>query len=462
MIIFWTCLRNSFILRGSLTREFIVNISIESLAPCKKLLRVEVDAKAVDEALDSMTKNYQKQAALPGFRPGRAPRELVLKKYEADIKSEAKRKLIGDHYRKALEEKKLRVIGYPDIEEIQFGRGQSLQFAATIETAPEFQLPEYKGLPVKREIKSVTDEDVERAIKLLAQQHVKFETVARELEMGDMAVVNYTGVCDGKPIVETAPTAKGLTEQKNFWVDIAPNTFIAGFAEQLIGAKAGDKRAVNVDFPADFVTKELQNKKGVFEVEIVEVKEKVPPPIDDELAKKYDAVNLEKLREGVRRDLENELKYSQAKSVRGQIVQSLLARAQFDLPETPVAQVTRNVVYDIVRENTKRGVARELIEKQKDEIYSAAAHSAHERVKLAFLVQRIAEQEKISVTQEEVLQRANALATAYQIPLEKFIKDLQKRNGINELYDQIAHEKVLEFLEANAKIEEVAPAQSSA
>jgi trigger factor len=246
-----------------------------------------------------------------------------------------------------------------------------------------------------------------------------------------------------------------LTEQKNFWVDIATNTFIAGFAEQLIGAKAGDKRTVNVDFPADFVTKELAGKKGAFEVEIVEVKEKVLPPVDDELAKKYEAASLEKLREGVRRDLENELKYSQAKAVRGQIIDALLGGANFDLPETAVAHETRNVVYNIVQENSKRGVPRDLIEKQKEEIYTAAARSAKDRVKLAFLVQRIAESEGIKVSQEEVLRRVQSLAAAYQIPPDQFIKDLQKRNGVNELYDQIAHEKVLEFLEINARIENV-------
>jgi trigger factor len=432
-----------------------VNITVENLAPCKKLLRVEVDAKAVDEAFDAVTKDFQKQASLPGFRPGKAPRNLVLKKYEADIKAEVKRKLIGDSYRKALDEKKIAVIGYPDIEEIQFGRGQALQFAATIETAPEFQLPEYKGLPAKREAKSVTVADVDRAIELLARQHTKFETVARELRLGDVAVVNYTGTCDGKPITDTAPTAKGLTEQKNFWVDAASDSFIPGFADQIIGAKAGDKRAVNVDFPADFVTKQLAGKKGVYEVEVVEVKEKVLPPIDDAFAKKYDAENLPKLREGVQRDLENELKYSQAKAVRGQIIHALLAATNFDLPETAVAHETRTVVYDIVRENSQRGVARDLIEKQKDEIYSAAAQSAKERVKLSFLIQRIAEKEGIQVSQDEVLKRVQSLSMAYQIPLEKFLKDLQKRNGVAELYDQIAHEKVLAFLEQNAKIEEV-------
>ena len=349
-----------------------MNVTVENLAPCKKLLRVEVDAKAVDEAFAAVTKDFQKQASLPGFRPGKAPRELVAKKYEADIKAEAKRKLIGDAYRKAVDEKKIAVVGYPDIEEIQFGRGQALQFAATIETAPEFQMPDYKGLRVKREAKSVTDADVERAMELLRRQHTKFETVAREAHPGDIAVVNYTGTCDGKPITDTAPTAKGLTEQKNFWVDIGPEAFLPGFAEQLIGAKAGDKRTVNVDFPADFVTKELAGKKGVFEIEVVEMKEKVLPPVDDAFAKLYGAENLEKLRAGVRRDLENELNYSQAKAIRTQVVRGLLDRVNFDLPESAVAQETRNAVYDIVRQNTKRGVTREMIEQQKEQIYSAA------------------------------------------------------------------------------------------
>jgi trigger factor len=432
-----------------------VNITVENLAPCKKLVRVEVEAKAVDEVFDSVTKEYQKQAALPGFRPGKAPRDMVLKKYNAEITDEAKRKLIGDNYRKALAEKKINVIGYPDIEEIVFARGQNLQFAATIETAPEFAMPEYKGLPAQREDKTVTDADVDRALGLLAQQHVKFETVQRELKMGDVAVVNYNGTSDGKPITDTAPTARGLTEKKNFWLDIEPTAFIEGFAAQMVGAKAGEKRTVNVDFPADFVTKELQGKKGVFEVEILEVKEKIAPAVNDDLAKKYGAENLEKLRAGVRHDLENELKLSQRRAIQGQIVKGLLERVQFDLPETPVANVTRNTVYDIVRENSQRGISREQIEKQKDQIYTAAAASAKDRVKFAFLVQRIAEQEKIQVTQEDVLREAQIIAGTYQIPLEKFLKDLQKRDGLNDLYEQATREKVLKFLEDNAKVETV-------
>ena len=431
-----------------------MNITIETLAPCKKLVRIELDATAVDTAFDAITKDYQKQAALPGFRPGKAPRDMVAKKYEAEIKDEAKRKLIGDAYREAIKEKKLAVVGYPDIEEIQFGRGQALLFAATVETAPEFQLPEYKGLPATIETKSVTDADVTKALDLLRGQQAKFDTVARPLANGDVAVVNYSGTCEGKAITEIAPTAKGLTEQKNFWVETTDDAFIPGFAAQLIGAKAGDKRSVNVDFPADFVTRELSGKKGVYDVELIEVKEKVLPALDEEFAKKFGAENLEKLTAGVRTDLENELKYSKTKAVRNQVVTALMSKVTFDLPETAVANETRNVVYDLVRQNTQRGVARDLIETQKDEIYTAATASAKERVKLAFIVGKIAEQEKVEVSQDEAVRRAQQLAMMYQMPFDQFLKDLQKRNGVNELYEQVQHEKVMELLEKNAVLTE--------
>jgi trigger factor len=435
-----------------------VNVSVENLAPCRKLLRIEIDANAVDEAFDAMVKDFRKEANLPGFRPGKAPREMVAKRFEKEITEEVKRKLISESYRKAVDEQKLEVLGAPDIEEIQFGRGQALQFAATIETAPEFQLPEYKGLPARREARIVTEEDLRRALDLLRGQRAGFQTAARTAATGDIAVVNYTGTCDGKPITEVAPSAKSLTEQKGFWISLEAKSFIPGFAEQLVGAQAGEQRTVTIEFPADFPTPELARKKGVFTVEVVEVKERVLPPLDEAFAKAYGAESLEKLREGVRKDLENELKFKQDREVRAQIVRVLLDRVQFDLPETAVAHETRNVVYDIVQENAKRGVSREMIEKEKNAIYAAATNSARERVKIAFLVQKIAEQEDIKVANEEIARRVQTMAALYQIPPDKFLKDLQQRNGLIEIYDQIAHEKVLDLLQQHARIEEVEPA----
>jgi trigger factor len=420
-------------------------------------MRVEIEAQKVDEAFDAVTKDFQKEANLPGFRPGKAPRDMVFRKYSRDIEVEAKRKLISEAYKKALDEQNLDVLGPPDIEEIQFGRGQVLQFAATIETSPEFELPEYKGIPVKREARTVTEEDMTRALEALRRPKMIFNTVDRTAQTGDIVVVNFTGTSEGKPIIEIAPTAKGLAEQKNFWVEIGANAFIPGFADQLLGAKAGEKRTVTVDFPADFLTPQLAGKKGVYEVETTEVKEKVLPPLDESFAKTYGAENMDALRAGVRRDLENELNHKQNRTVRNQLVRSLLNRVNFELPETAVAQETRNVVYDIVQENAKRGVSREVIETQKEQIYSAANQGAKDRVKVAFLLRKIAEKEDIKVSQEEIAQRINQLAIAYQIPAEKFLKDLQKRNGLIEIFDQIMNEKVLDLMQQNARTEEVPP-----
>lgn len=439
-----------------------MNVTVENLGPCKKLLRFDIDVAAVNSAFDDVTKEYQKEASLPGFRPGKAPRDMVLKRYEKEIQDEAKRKLLGDSYRSAIKEHKIEVIGYPDIEEIQFGKDQAMQFAATVETAPEFELPNYRGLSAQREKRTVTEEDIDKAIKLLADRASNFNKVEREVKEGDIAVVNYTGSSEGKPLAEIAPAAKGLTEQKAFWVEVKPDSFIPGFATQLIGAKAGEKRTVNVDFPADFVTPELAGKKGTYEVEVVEVKEKVVPALDDAFAKNYGAESFQALREGVRRDLQNELNTKQTRSVRGQVVKALLDQVKIELPESLVAQETRNVVYQIVQENQQRGVTKEVIDSQKDEIYKASNNTARERVKASFVFQKIAGKEGIRVENEEVNARMYVLAQQYQMAPDKFAKELEKRNGISEIWEQLLNEKVIDFLQQNAKIEDVEMAEAKA
>lgn len=432
-----------------------MNVTVENLAPCKKLVRFEVEAKAVDDAFGSVTKDFVKHAKMPGFRPGKAPEAMVTRQYAKDIEEEVKRKLIGDAYRQGIKDHKFNVVGYPDIEEIQFNRGQALQFAATIEINPEFELPEYRGLPAKRETAAVSDEDVSKAIDALRGQAADFKKVEREVKEGDYVVVNYTGASEGKPLTEIAPTARGLTEQKGFWVEVKPDSFIPGFAQQLIGAKAGEKRTVNVDFAPDFVTPQLAGKKGVYEVEVVEVKEKSLPELDDAFAKTYGADDLEKLRAGVRQDLQNELNSRQKRAIRNQIVKALGDKISFDLPESTLQVETRNVVYEMVSENQRRGVPKELMEQKKDEIYNAAQGIAKERLKISFLFHKISEKEGIRAEQHEMNARIALMAQANKMAPQKFLQELEKRNGVAEVYQQIIHEKVLDFLHEHAKIEDV-------
>jgi trigger factor len=437
-----------------------VNVTVENLGPCKKLLRFEIDPAKVDEQFESTTRDYVKHAALPGFRPGKAPRDMIAKKFEKEIADEVKKKLIGDAYHDALKQHKINPTGYPDIDEVDCEKGKPLQFVANLETAPDFELPAYRNLPAKRETGAVTDDDITRALDILRNQRAQFNAVQRPVKEGDIAVVNYTGTCEGKPLTDFSPTAKGLTEKKNFWIEVKPGSFIPGFTEKLTGANVGEKRTIEVDFPADFVTPQLQGKKGVYEVEVTEVKERALPTLDNEFAKTFGAEDLDRLRDGIRSDLQNELNLKRKKAIREQILKTLMESVNFDLPETLVQQETRHSVYEIVNNAQQKGASKEIIEQQKDEIYSIASRAAKDRVKLNLILERISEKEGIRASEQELNARLVYLAGEYKMTPDKFVKELEKGAGVYEIHRQILNEKTVDFLAENAKIEDVPVGQA--
>ena len=439
-----------------------MNVTVENLSPCKKLLRVEVDAAAVEAAFEDVTRGFQREAQLPGFRPGKAPRHLVLKAHAKGIETEVRRKLAGDTYRKAIDDQKLHVVGNPDLEEVQFEKGKPFQLAVTVEVAPEFELPDYKGLKAKREMRVVTDDDVERAIGMLRNQRSAYNDVSREVKDDDFVVVNYRATTDGKPLTDIAPTAKGLTQKENFWLHVQKDSFIPGFTEQLTGAKAGEKRTVTVTFPEDFVAKALSGKTGVYEVEIVQVKERKAPELNDEFAKTLGTNDVESLRAGVRADLQNELTSKLRRAVREQLIGELLSKVQFELPEAMVQAETRNLVYDLVNENQRRGIPRDAIEEKKQEIFEFASRSAKDRVKAAFILSKIAEKEGIKAEQQELAQRIVGIAAQQGVKPEKVARQLEENGGFSSIVEEIVNTKVLDFLELSAQVEEVVPAAPEA
>ncbi|HVK58189.1 MAG TPA: trigger factor [Candidatus Kapabacteria bacterium] len=437
-------------------------MTIESLAPCRKVLKVDVDAKTVDDAFETVTNEFQRGVKLPGFRPGKVPRDIIARNFAKDVESEVRRKIVNDSYKKALADHKLHVVGSPEVKEGNFTRSQNFTFDITVETAPDFELPDYKGLPAKKEKRTVGEVDVTRAIDVLRERMASYNDVDRAAKEGDIVVVHYSGTSEGRPLTDFAPTARGLTQQQNFWLEIKPGHFIPGFTEQLVGISKGDKRTVTVQFPEDFVTRELTGKQGVFEVEAVQVKEKAMPEANDEFDKQWGAENFEKLKQGVRVDLENELEGKIRQAVRAQVVQALSQKLQFELPESLVQGETRNVVYNIVAENQQRGVAKENIEEKRDEIFNYASQSAKERLKLGFLFGRIAEKEGIKVSREEVTRRVLQIAQQREMKPEKLVKELDKSGGFSRIHEDILMSKVVDFLEQSAQIEEVEPAPDTA
>ncbi len=434
-----------------------MEVTITDLSPCKKQLRIEIDAETVNAKFDAVAKDFRRHAHLPGFRQGKAPLANVMRSYGDKIGEEAKRTLMSDSYAKALKENKLRPVIMPEVEELQFGHGKPFQYLATLEVTPAFEMPEYIGIEVEKERRSVNDADIAKALDTLREQRVSYADMDRPAVEDDFIVVNFTGTIDDKPITDLIKVARGLTEQKNFWLHKTQNPLIPGTVEALIGSSKGDKKTVTVTIPDDFVYEEIVGKEAKYEIEVVQVKEKSLPELDDKFAKGFGAESMDKLREGVESDLKNELEYSKKKSIRNQCVDKLLGAVNCDLPETIVNEATRAAVHNIVQQNHQRGVGKEIIEENKDKIYANAKTDAEVRVKANYILSKIAEKEGIKVTDQELSRQVAAMAAQQKVKPQKLAQQLKDNGTIYQVQEEIMNAKVIDLLEEKAKVTEIDP-----
>ena len=434
-----------------------MEVNITDLSPCKKQLRIEIDVETVNAKFDAVAKDFRRHAHLPGFRQGKAPLANVMRSYGDKIGEEAKRTLMSDSYAKALKENELRPVIMPEVEELQFGHGKPFQYLATLEVTPAFEMPEYIGIEVEKERRSVNDADIAKALDTLREQRVSYADMDRPAVEDDFIVVNFTGTIDDKPITDLIKVARGLTEQKNFWLHKTQNPLIPGTVEALIGSSKGDKKTVTVTIPDDFVYEEIVGKEAKYEIEVVQVKEKSLPELDDKFAKGFGAESMDKLREGVESDLKNELEYSKKKSIRNQCVDKLLGAVNCDLPETIVNEATRAAVHNIVQQNHQRGVGKEIIEENKDKIYANAKTDAEVRVKANYILSKIAEKEGIKVTDQELSRQVAAMAAQQKIKPQKLAQQLKDNGTIYQVQEEIMNAKVIDSLEEKAKVTEIDP-----
>jgi len=329
-----------------------MTITLEDVAPCKKRLKIEVPANRVQAAYDKVADDFQRQVRIPGFRPGHAPRTVVLKRFAKDIESETQRTLVPEAYREAVEEKKLQVVSSPEIEDLKFQPGLSLSFSTMVEVAPEFPLPTYKGMVLKKQETDVTDADINGVLENLANQRATFaDAPERPLAMEDFAVINYTGTIDGKAITELVPDVKHLGHNPQFWLWMRSEGFLPKFADQLVGLNKGEKRTIAVEFPADFPHAPVAGKTAQYEVELLDIKIKNAPAIDDAFAQELAQTDLAGLKERLRENIAQEKEAEAGRASRTEIMQKLIAAVDFDLPPSAVEEETHAAVHDIVAEN---------------------------------------------------------------------------------------------------------------
>src|SRR6058998_3648894 len=258
-----------------------MKVEVEKQPGSVSKLQIELPAAEVAKEWDAIANSFARFAKIPGYRPGKAPRAVVDKRFRKEIQEEVTKKLVSKSYREAIEQKKLRVASLTNLEDVQFGEDKSMRFRATVVTAPEFKLPDYKNIPVELPDTKVTEAEIEGTLERLRDQTADFVDVqGRGAQMEDFVVVDFEGTVDGKPISEVAPQAsKNLHGGQKFWLHLAADNFLPRFCEQIVGQKPDETRTVIVDLPADFLVKELAGKQASYLVTLREIKQKVLPEV---------------------------------------------------------------------------------------------------------------------------------------------------------------------------------------
>jgi trigger factor len=433
-----------------------MKIEVENQPHCVATLKIELPPEQVTKEWDAIANTFAAQARIPGYRPGKAPRRVIEAKFRKDIQDELTRKLVSRSYHEAVAEKQLRVVSLTKLGEVEFGEVRSLRFEATVTTAPEFELPDYKGIPLSLPDTKVTEAEIDAAVERLREQSADFVDVTeRGLEMEDFAVLDFDGTIESKPIAEVAPKAsKNLIGGKKFWLRLAPDNFLPRFAEQLIGLRPNESRKVQVEFPADFAVPELAGKTAEYDVTVREVKRRVLPPVDDAFAAKWmPEKSLSDLRYALEHQIEHEKGHELERAREGQVIKFLSERIQFELPPNLLKTETRNALAELVQRNRERGVPDDALKEKEEELIRVAAGLAAHRLKTNFILHRIAEEEKIQVTRADVDEHIRHQAMHHNVTPEKLRQEIDKNEGMGGLLEQILLAKTIDFLGSNATIE---------
>ncbi len=424
-----------------------MNVRVENAGPCRKKLLIEVPAEKVQAEYEAMVAAFARSARIRGFRPGKAPADLVRRRFDKDIKEELQSHLISQAYHEALAQERLDPLAVLGIDRPAVVCGQPLVFSVTVDVPPEFQLPEYKGIPIQVQPIQVSDQDVDAALVELRERHARYETVTdRPVRQGDLVQVDFEGVCEGRPLAELTPKAAAFAQGKEFWVPADRETFVPGFGEALVGAMIGEKKQIQVDFSPAFAEVGLAGRKAVYFTDIKAIREKRLPEMDADFLKEFQVESLDQLRAQVRENLTQMRKIIERRRQMGEIEKYLLGSVSMDLPESVVQEETQKAIYHIVRQNTQRGIAREAIESQKAQIFEAATRDAREMVKLRYILHRIAQVEQITAASDAVDREINRLAERYGVTPEQLRQDLEERKSMEAIEEDVRIKLALEFL----------------
>ena len=419
-------------------------------------LTIEVPAADVAAGIKAAVKRIASQVNVPGFRKGKAPRNVIEMNYGKEaVLNEAYDFLVNQNYTAALQENKIVPVSQPEIEQVQFEEGKDLIFKATVTKRPEVKLGDYKGLDAKKEEAKVTDEQIQDQLKNIAEQQAEMVVADKDakVEQGDFAVIDFKGTVDGK--------AFDGGEGKSYPLQIGSGNFIPGFEDQLVGAKAGDDVTVKVTFPEDYFVADLAGKEAEFATHIHDIKRKQLPELNDEFAKANSSYEtIAELKADLRKKMEEDAERRAVDAYNGELIKTAVENAEVDIPEVMVADRVEQMIQELAMSMEGRGLKLEdylkFSNKTVEELREEYKETAAENVRTDLVLDAIAVEEKIEVTPDDMNREIFMMAQNFGANPQEVWDIIAKEGRVSMLAGSVARKKAARFIVDNAKGAEAA------
>ncbi|MBX9669350.1 MAG: trigger factor [Candidatus Obscuribacterales bacterium] len=409
---------------------------------------VELEAEKASRAYEVTCRELSQQVEIPGFRKGKAPRNIIEKRFGREIiKKEALERLIPELLQQVIVDKNLDIITNPEIEECKFELGEPLTLLAKFEVRPEVVLGNYVGLKVDVPEVRLDAGAIDRALEHLAEQKAELSPIeGREVQMGDHVLLDFECFVNGEAV--EGGKGEGLT------LEMKEGQFLPNFCEQLIGKKPGEKSELEVTFPEEYRNKALAGKPATFKVDLKELRQRVIPEVNDELAKSYDQESLEALKSAIQERLDDDAQMQNRARAQKVVVDAVVNNSQVDIPDTMITREHELLMQQMRHEVERHGESWTEFQKQDSfaKIDENKKEEAKQRVLHSLVLGAVVRQENLSVTEEEVAPYLAQIAVQNNIPPDRYREMAQDEYLMRQITEEVLTGKVVDFLVDQSKL----------
>ena len=426
-----------------------MKIDIDELSPVQRKVRVELPAEAVASEFAHAYKNLGNRVRVKGFRTGKIPRSVLQGIYGEEVKGEVKSHLVEESLGEVIKERGLQIVSRPEVEANDLSEGSDFSFSAVFEIKPEIQVKDYLGVEVEKVKISVADDQVQDALKRIQEGHARLELVdGRDIvQSGDFVTLDFEGTIAGKPF----SGGKG----ENYTIEVGSGQALPKFEEAVVGLKIGERQSVPVTYPENYPNKEIAGKTVDFSIVAREIKQKVLPTLDDEFAKDHgEHGSLEELKAAIRKRLEEELKHYQDEDLKEKIMTRLIEKHAFTIPSSMVERQTRYLMERYQSQIQQAGAETDAAPPMEEARKNLEGRAARQ-VQATLLVEKISQQEKIEITDQDVQERVDNLARSAGERAKSVREYYARAEARDDLRAQLVFDRTLGYLLERAQIKEV-------